>query len=135
MKIGHITILVDNIDDALDFYINKLGFIKRLDTIIWIGLRYVTVSPKDQTDVQLALVLADTEKKEQAVGGQTGDHIVMAIETDDFQRDYNALKAKGVNFLMHPEEQTWGTEAVFEDLYGNLYDLIQPHNPPSSQPA
>jgi catechol 2,3-dioxygenase-like lactoylglutathione lyase family enzyme len=113
MKIGHITILVDNIDDALDFYINKLGFIKRLDTIIWIGLRYVTVSPKDQTDVQLALVLADTEKKEQAVGGQTGDHIVMAIETDDFQRDYNALKAKGVKLSYAPRRANLGHRSSF----------------------
>ncbi len=135
MKIGHITLLVRDIDEALNFYVEKLGFVKREDTIIWIGIRWVTVSPKDQPDIALTLILADTEEKQLAVGKQAGDHIFMILQTDDFNRDFNALKAKGVHFFTGPEEQTWGIEGVFEDLYGNLIDLVQrPKMPPTGTP-
>jgi catechol 2,3-dioxygenase-like lactoylglutathione lyase family enzyme len=125
LRIGHITLLVKDIDEALNFYIEKLGFIKREDTIVCIDTRWVTVSPKDQPDVELTLVLADTEEKEQAVGKQAGDHIFMTLLTDNFDRDYNAMKAKGIEFFTHPEERSWGIDAIFGDLYGNLFDLVQ----------
>lgn len=125
MKIDHITILVKNQDEAAKFYVEKLGFQKREDTVFWGDMRWVTVSPKDQSDLELTFVLADTEDKLKAVGEQAGDHVFLTLETDDCLRDYEALKAKGVKFYGEPATQPYGTEVVFEDLYGNLIDLIQ----------
>ncbi len=117
--------LVKGYDEALDFYINKLGFAKRQDTTFGSDWRWVTVSPKDQSDFELTFVLADTEEKWAALGKQAGDHVLFTLETDDCKRDYTALKAKGIKFSGEPTEQPWGIEVVFEDLYGNLFDLVQ----------
>ena len=123
--------IVRDQDEALKFYTEKLGFVKNVDAKVWFqSIRWVTVSLKDQPDVEISLVLADNEEKENAVGKQAGDNIFLSIRTDNFDRDYNELKAKGVNFITHPEEREWGLDAVFEDLYGNLIDLIQPKHPP-----
>ena len=125
MRIGHVTLLVKDFDEAARFYVEKLGFKKRQDTKFWGDMRWVTVSPKDQPDVELTFVLADTEEKLKALGKQAGDHVLMTLDTDDCKRDYEAMKAKGVKFYGEPTEQAWGIEVVFEDLYGNLYDLVQ----------
>ena len=89
------------------------------------NMRWVTVSPQDQPDLELTFVKADSEDKLKAVGKQAGDHVFLTLETDNCQRDYNAMKAKGVKFYGEPTEQPYGVEVVFEDLYGNLIDLIQ----------
>ncbi len=94
-------------------------------------MRWVTVSPKDQPDLELTFVLANTEEKLKALGKQAGDHVFMTLQTDDCKRDYEAMKAKGVKFYGEPTKQMWGIEVVFEDLYGNLYDLIQRAKPPN----
>ena len=125
MRIGHITLLVKDFDEAAKFYVEKLGFKKRQDTKFWVDMRWVTVSPRDQPDLELTFVLADTEEKLKALGKQAGDHVFMTLDTDDCKRDYEAMKAKGVKFYGEPTEQAWGIEVVFEDLYGNLYDLVQ----------
>lgn len=125
MKIGHITILVKDFDEALAFYVDKLGFQKIQDTKFWGNMRWVTVSPADQPDIELTFVLADTEEKKAAVGKQAGDHVFLTMQTNDCRRDYKEMKAKGVKFQGEPTEQPYGVEVVFEDLYGNLYDLIQ----------
>ena len=125
MKIGHVTLLVKDFDDALKFYVEKLGFLKRQDTVFWENNRWVTVSPKDQQDLELTFVLADTEEKLKALGKQAGNHVFMTLQTDDCKRDYELMKAKGVKFFDEPTEQVWGIEVVFEDLYGNLFDLVQ----------
>ena len=125
MRIGHVTLLVKDFDEAVRFYVEKLGFEKRQDTKFWGDMRWVTVSPKDQPDLELTFVLADTEEKLKALGKQAGDHVLMTLDTDDCKRDYEAMKAKGVKFYGEPTEQAWGIEVVFEDLYGNLYDLVQ----------
>jgi catechol 2,3-dioxygenase-like lactoylglutathione lyase family enzyme len=125
LKIGHITLLVKDQDEAAKFYVEKLGFQKRKDTFVWENMRWVTVSPKDQPDLELTFVKADTEDKLKALGKQAGDHVFLTLETDDCRRDYNAMKAKGVKFYGEPTEQAWGIEVVFEDLYGNLFDLVQ----------
>jgi catechol 2,3-dioxygenase-like lactoylglutathione lyase family enzyme len=130
MKIGHITLLVKDFDEALRFYVEKIGFVKRQDTTFGEGMRWVTVSPKDQPDLELTFVLADTDEKQKALGKQAGDHVFMTMQTDDCKRDYHAMKARGVKFYGEPTEQMWGIEVVFEDLYGNLYDLIQRKYPP-----
>ena len=123
-KIGHITLIVENQDEALKFYTEKLGFQKRKD-LIFGNMRWVTVSPKGQTDLELTFVLADSEAKRAAMGKQTGDHVFLTLETDDCRKEYKALKAKGVKFSGKPEVQAWGVDVVLEDLYGNLFDLVQ----------
>lgn len=125
MKIAHITILIKDFDAALNFYVEKLGFVKRQDTKFWGNNRWVTVSPKDQQKPEMTFVLADAEEKKATIGKQAGDHVFMTLQTDDCKRDYQAMKERGVKFYGEPTEQTWGIEVVFEDLYGNLYDLVQ----------
>jgi catechol 2,3-dioxygenase-like lactoylglutathione lyase family enzyme len=125
MKIDHITILVKDQDKATKFYVEKLGFKKQQDTVFWGDMRWVTVSPIDQPDLELTFVKADTEDKLKALGKQAGDHVFLTLETDNCRRDYDAMKAKGVKFYGEPTEQSYGVEVVFEDLYGNLFDLIQ----------
>ncbi|HXX88252.1 MAG TPA: VOC family protein [Candidatus Acidoferrum sp.] len=124
-KIGHITILVKNQDDACRFYTEKLGFIKRDDTFFGKNMRWVTVSPKGQKNLQLTFVNADSIEKLAALGKQAGDHVLLTIETDDCLKDYKNMKSRGVKFYGKPEQRPYGTEVVFEDLYGNLFDLIQ----------
>jgi catechol 2,3-dioxygenase-like lactoylglutathione lyase family enzyme len=124
-KIGHITIIVKDQDEALKFYTEKLGFQKRQDIAIAENVRWVTVSPKGQTDLELTFVIANSEPKRKAVGKQAGDHVFLTLETDDCRKEYKALKAKGVKFYGKPEVQSWGVDVVLEDLYGNLFDLVQ----------
>ncbi len=129
MKIGHVTLLVKDFDEALNFYVEKMGFQKRQDTKFGNdNIRWVTVSTKDQPEIELTFVLADTEEKIKALGKQAGDHVFMTMQTDNCKRDYEAMKSKGVKFYGEPMEQMYGTEVVFEDLYGNLFDLIQRKN-------
>jgi predicted enzyme related to lactoylglutathione lyase len=123
--LAHITLLVKDFDEAASFYIEKLGFVKRQDTKFGEGLRWLTVSPKNQMDLELTFVKADSEGKLKALGEQAGDHVFLTLETDDCKRDYEEMKAKGVKFYDEPTEQPYGIEAVFEDLYGNIFDLIQ----------
>ncbi|MGD0644989.1 MAG: VOC family protein [Candidatus Bathyarchaeia archaeon] len=125
MRIDHITILVKDQDEAAKFYVEKLGFQKREDTFFAENMRWVTVSPKDQPDLELTFVKADTEDKLKALGKQAGDHVFLTLETDDCRRDYKTMKAKRVKFYGKPTEKPYGVEAVFENLYGNLIDLIQ----------
>ena len=125
MKIGHITLLVKDFDEAISFYVEKLEFVTRQDTKFWGENRWATVSPEDQTDAELTFVLADTEKKKAALGKQAGDNVLMTVQTDDCRRDYQAMKERGVKFYGEPTDQMWGVEVVFEDLYRNLYDLVQ----------
>ena len=124
-KVGHITILVKDQDEAAKFYTEKLGFVKREDTFFGEGMRWVTVSPKGQRSLELTLVNADSKEKLCALGKQAGDHVFLTIETDDCLKDYKEMKEREVKFYGKPEVQPYGTEVVFEDLYGNLFDLIQ----------
>jgi catechol 2,3-dioxygenase-like lactoylglutathione lyase family enzyme len=124
-KIGHITLLVKNQDEALKFYCEKLGFQKRQDILIADKTHWVTVSSKGQTDLELTFVVTNSEDKRKVVGKQAGDHVFLTLETDDCRKEYKALKAKGVKFYGKPEVQAWGVDVVLEDLYGNLFDLVQ----------
>jgi|SRR5271157_232321 len=125
-KIGHITILVKDQDEAMKFYTEKLGFKKCRDAMFGEGMRWVTVAPNNQPELEITFVKADTAEKLEALGKQAGDHVLLAMETDDCQKDYDVMIAKGIKFMGEPEHQPYGTEVVFEDLYGNLFDLIQP---------
>jgi catechol 2,3-dioxygenase-like lactoylglutathione lyase family enzyme len=124
-RIGHVTILVKDQDEAAKFYTEKLGFVKRQDVVLGKGMRWVTVSPKGQSDLRLTLVRAESKEHFKALGKQAGGHVFLTMETNNCRRDYETMKAKGVKFCGEPEEQPYGTEVVFEDEYGNLFDLIQ----------
>jgi predicted enzyme related to lactoylglutathione lyase len=88
-------------------------------------MHWVTVSTKENPNLEITFVLADTKEKLKAVGKQAGNHVFLTMETDNCLKTYKTMKAKGVKFWGKPEEQPYGTEVVFEDLYGNLFDLIQ----------
>lgn len=124
-KFGFVTILVKNYDEALEFYTNKLGFIKKSDQSFGNGLRWLTVAPSDQSDIEIVFVEADTPEKRERIGSQVADHVFLTLETDDCYRDYKQMEEKGVHFHGEPVEQFYGTEVVFRDLYGNRFDLIQ----------
>ncbi len=124
-KLGHFSLLISDYDKALDFYTNKLDFIVEQDNAMPNGYRWLTVKSKDQPDFGIVFVMADTDAKKQRVGSQAAEHVLLTLRTDNCMRDYEFYKARGVKFLGEPKQMPWGTEVVFEDLYGNRFDLIQ----------
>jgi len=123
-KLGHVTLLVNDYDEALDFYTNKLDFVVESDQKMGDTFRWVTIRAKGQPDFGITFVLADTEEKKQRVGSQAANHVFLTLQTDNCERDYEFYKARGVKFFGEPKKMPWGTEVVFEDLYGNRFDLI-----------
>ncbi len=128
-KIGVITLLVNDLDEAIAFYTEKLSFELRNDVSFGNGQRWVTVSPRHQKEVEITLVLADTDDKKERVGSQAANHVFLVVQSDDVHRDFEELRSKGVRFLGEPRKMPWGTEVVFEDLYGNRFDLLQANEP------
>ncbi len=126
--IGHITILVRDYDEALDFYTRKLGFHKIRDDKFGENFRWVSVAPKEDCETLLVFVKADTTEKIKAIGKQSPDHVLITVDTSDIDNDYSEMKKRGVKFRGEPESVMWGKEVVFEDLYGNLFDLVQRNN-------
>lgn len=124
-KFGHLTVLINDYDEALDFYIQKLGFVKKSDNQFGEGNRWLTVAPPDQVDIEIIFVKANTPEKQKLVGNQASDHVFLTLQTDDCWRDFKEMKEKGVYFFGEPTEQFYGIEVVFRDLYGNRFDLIQ----------
>jgi catechol 2,3-dioxygenase-like lactoylglutathione lyase family enzyme len=130
-SIIHIALVVRDYDEALDFYINKLKFELIEDTYQpEQDKRWVVISPAGSNG-GTSILLAKASKPEQldAIGNQTGGRVFLFLNTDDFWRDYNRMVADGVTFIRPPKEQGYGTVAVFEDLYGNLWDLLQLNKP------
>jgi uncharacterized glyoxalase superfamily protein PhnB len=121
-----ITLLVDDYDRAMAYYCGILGFSLLEDTALDKNKRWVVVTPVSGSIQGAALVLAvaDTSTQRQAIGQQTGGRVSFFLATDDFWRDYNRYTEAGVKFIRQPEESEYGTVAVFEDLYGNPWDLI-----------
>ncbi|OZB98846.1 VOC family protein [Paenibacillus sp. XY044] len=126
-KLGHVTLLVKNYDEAIEFYTEKAGFVLLTDNDFGNGMRWVTVAPSKDAQTAIVFVVADTEAKLDRVGTQAANHVFLVVQTDDFYRDYEQMKSNGVHFFSEPKEVPWGIEAVFEDLYGNRHDLVQ-HN-------
>lgn len=125
-RIAHIAVVVKDYDEAIDFYVNKLEFQVIEDTTLGEGKRWVLVSPKGAKECCLLLAKAANEEQSKSIGNQAGGRVFLFLFTDNFRRDYEKLKARNVNFVRPPQKYEYGTIAVFEDLYGNLWDLIEP---------
>jgi catechol 2,3-dioxygenase-like lactoylglutathione lyase family enzyme len=125
--IGQVALVVREYDEALDFYVGTLGFTLVEDTYIpEQDKRWVVVAPPGASESRLLLARAMGEEQASRIGNQTGGRVFLFLYTDDFWRDFHAYKAKGVVFVREPKEESYGTVAVFKDLYGNLWDLLQP---------
>ena len=126
-SILHVALVVHDYDDAINFYCNKLNFTLVDDTYQpEQDKRWVVVSPPGEGGTNLLLARAATPEQEKFVGNQSGGRVFLFLQTDDFQRDYDSMFAAGVKFVREPKLEEYGTVAVFEDLYGNLWDLFQP---------
>ena len=128
-SITHLTLLVRNYDEALEFFTQKLGFHLLQDTPLPGNKRWLLVAPPGSRGASLLLAEADTPEQSLAIGNQTGGRVFLFLHTDDFWRDYKAYQSRGVRFLETPREESYGTVAVFEDLYGNKWDLLEPAAP------
>lgn len=126
-RIAHIALLVKDYDDAIEFYTQKLDFILLEDTRISEKKRWVMVASPGAKECSLLLAKAANEQQTKSIGNQTGGRVGFFLFTDDFWRDYNKLTAREVSFVRPPAEFEYGTVAVFKDLYGNLWDLIEPN--------
>jgi catechol 2,3-dioxygenase-like lactoylglutathione lyase family enzyme len=124
--IAHVALVVRDYDEAIEFYTTRLGFRLAEDTPLGSGKRWVVVAPSNSTGTSLLLARAAGSEQLSRVGNQTGGRVFLFLHTDDFWRDYRALQAKGISFVRDPSREQYGTVAVFEDLYGNRWDLIQP---------
>jgi catechol 2,3-dioxygenase-like lactoylglutathione lyase family enzyme len=125
-RIGLVTLLVEDYDEAIAYYTGKLGFALLEDTRISASKRWVVVAPQGSTGNGLLLARAAHEEQRRAVGRQSGGRVFLFLFTDDFQRDYLAYGQRGVVFSEQPRQEPYGVVAVFTDLYGNRWDLIQP---------
>jgi catechol 2,3-dioxygenase-like lactoylglutathione lyase family enzyme len=124
--IVHIAIVVKDYDEAIDFYTNKLGFELLDDTYQpEQNKRWVVVAPPGSCGTTILLAKASKPEQEPFIGNQTGGRVFLFLNTDDFWRDYKAYKDRGIEFVREPKEADYGMVAVFKDLYGNLWDLLQ----------
>ena len=128
-QLVQIALVVRDYDEALAFYTGVLGFVLIEDRYVpEQDKRWVVVAPPGDAATQLLLARASTPQQSACIGNQTGGRVFLFLHTDDFWRDHNAYTARGVEFIREPSEQPYGTVAVFRDLYGNLWDLIQPRS-------
>lgn len=125
-----VALVVRDYDEAIDFYCNKLHFTLVEDSYQpEQNKRWVVVSPPGANGASLLLARASTREQEAFIGKQAGGRVFLFLNTDDFWRDYNEMLAAGIRFVREPKNAAYGTVAVFEDLYGNLWDLIQSNKP------
>lgn len=122
--LGYVAVVVDDYDRAISYYTEKLGFTLVEDTT-QPGKRWVVVTPAPGSDCNLLLARASNERQTGFIGDQAGGRVFLFLQTDDFWRDYTAMKEKGVHFCEEPRVEEYGTVVVFEDLYGNRWDLFQ----------
>ncbi|HKF43235.1 MAG TPA: VOC family protein [Thermoanaerobaculia bacterium] len=130
-SLGLVSLVVRDYEEALEFFVGKLGFTLVEDRPVpEQAKRWVVVSPPaDGEGAQLLLARAATPEQESRIGSQTGGRVFLFLYTDDFRRDYEAYRAKGIVFVREPQEQPYGTVAVFKDLYGNMWDLVELKQP------
>ncbi|MCC5980471.1 MAG: VOC family protein [Oceanicaulis sp.] len=127
-RLGAVTLVVRDYDEAIDFFVNRLGFTLESDESLGVGKRWVIVAPSGagQGGCRLLLARAVTSSQRAAIGAQTGGRVFLFLETDDFDRDYQRFRINGVVFRETPRDEDYGRVAVFEDICGNLWDLIEP---------
>ena len=131
--IGLVSLVVREYDEAIAFYVGTLGFTLVEDSCVpEQNKRWVVVAPPGSAESRLLLARASGEEQASRIGNQTGGRVSLFLFTDDLTRDYQNYKAKGVTFVREPREESYGTVAVFQDLYGNLWDLLQPRSPEPS---
>ena len=123
-RLMHIALVVADYDEAINWYTQKLGFHLIEDTTLSEVKRWVLVQPPGEGSCQLLLAKAATEEQKSRVGNQTGGRVFLFLHTDDFERDHENLLQKGTIIVRGPSEEEYGKVLVFEDLYGNLWDLI-----------
>jgi catechol 2,3-dioxygenase-like lactoylglutathione lyase family enzyme len=125
-RIAYIALVVRDYDEAIEFYTKKLKFTLVEDTVLTDTKRWVLVRPPGSDGTALLLAKAANEEQKSRIGNQTGRRVFLFLHTDDFWRDYERLKEDSIKFVREPAEEEYGIVAVFEDLYGNLWDMIQP---------
>jgi catechol 2,3-dioxygenase-like lactoylglutathione lyase family enzyme len=126
LSVASVALLVADYDEALAFYRGRLGFELIEDTALGGGKRWVVVAPPGGNGARLLLALADGAAQQATIGNQTGGRVGFFLKTDNFSRDFARFSASGVHFLEAPRHEAYGSVAVFEDLYGNRWDLIEP---------
>ena len=125
-SIGYVALVVRDYDEAIGFYVGKLGFSLVEDTFIEAqSKRWVLIAPPGSSGTQLLLARAVGDEQSSRIGNQTGGRVFLFLHTDDFWRDYETYRQRGVEFVRDPKDESYGTVAVFKDLYGNLWDLLQ----------
>jgi catechol 2,3-dioxygenase-like lactoylglutathione lyase family enzyme len=125
-SIVHIALVVKDYDEAIEFYTKKLNFTLVEDTYqLEQDKRWVVVSPPGSVGTTLLLARASKAEQEPFVGNQSGGRVFLFLNTDDFWRDYNEMVSRGIEFVREPQDQSYGMVAVFKDLYGNLWDLLE----------
>jgi catechol 2,3-dioxygenase-like lactoylglutathione lyase family enzyme len=125
-SLAHVTFLVRDYEEALAFFTDSLGFRVVEDSPLPGNKRWLVVAPPGSRSASLLLAQAATPEQQEQVGHQAGGRVFLFLHTDDFWRDYRLMQAANVKFLEQPRQESYGTVAVFEDLYGNKWDLLQP---------
>ena len=123
--LGHVALVVRDYDEALAFFTGTLNFRVVEDTRLSEDKRWVLIAPPGSQGTSMLLARAATPEQATRIGNQTGGRVFLFLHTDDFWRDYHEMTARKVKFVREPKEEPYGTIAVFEDLYGNLWDLLQ----------
>jgi len=126
-RIAHIALVVKDYDEAIEFYTQRLEFTLLEDTKLSEEKRWVVVAPPGAKECGLLLAKAANEEQAKSIGNQTGGRVFLFLFTDDFWRDYHKMVERKINFVRPPTEYDYGRVAVFEDLYGNLWDLLEPN--------
>jgi catechol 2,3-dioxygenase-like lactoylglutathione lyase family enzyme len=124
-RILHLALVVEDYDDAIKFYTEKLNFTLIEDTPQSETKRWVIIAPNGSKECTLLLTKGVGDEQKSRIGNQTGGRVFLFLQTDDFWRDYNDFTAKGVKFIREPKTEDYGIVAVFADLYGNLWDLVE----------
>jgi catechol 2,3-dioxygenase-like lactoylglutathione lyase family enzyme len=127
-QLGYVALVVRDYDEAIGYFTNALGFALLEDTPLGNGKRWVLVRPQNLGGTSLLLAKAANPEQASRIGNQTGGRVFLFLHTDDFWRDYDQMKARGVKFREQPRHERYGTVVVFEDLYGNRWDLVQLKN-------
>ncbi len=126
-SLGLVSLVVRDYDEALAFFVGKLDFRLVEDSLVpEQAKRWVVISPPGAMETRLLLAKASTPDQESRIGAQTGGRVFLFLHTDNFRRDYERYRAQGITFVREPKDEPYGTVAVFKDLYGNLWDLLEP---------